>query len=100
LKITFLTPAAGLVAFAAILPLVAFVRTERRAERVRSLLRLAAPGGSPRLTVAAIVAVALLVGIAAAQPVIEDWDDRPGDLRARHDAFDAVFEGARSADAI
>jgi hypothetical protein len=76
-KITFLTPAAGLVAFAAILPLVAFVRTERRAERVRSLLRLAAPGGSPRLTVAAIVALALLVGIAAAQPVIEDWDERP-----------------------
>jgi len=77
LKITFLTPAAGLVAFAAILPLVAFVRTERRAERVRSLLRLAAPGGSPGLTVAAIVAVALLVGIAAAQPVVEDWDERP-----------------------
>jgi von Willebrand factor type A domain len=77
MKLTFLTPAAGLVAFAAILPLAAFVLTERRAERVRSLLRLAAPGGSPRLNVAAISAVALLVGIAAAQPVIEDWDERP-----------------------
>jgi uncharacterized protein (DUF58 family) len=36
-----------------------------------------APSGSPRLTVAAIVAVAVLVGIAAAQPVVEDWHDRP-----------------------
>jgi von Willebrand factor type A domain len=76
-RITFLTPAAGLVAFAVILPLVAFVRTERRVERVRSILKLAAPGGSARLTVAAIAAVALLVGIAATQPVIEEWDDRP-----------------------
>ena len=77
MRVTFLTPGAGLVALAVILPLVAFVRTERRAERVRSLLRLAAPGGSPRLTIAAIVAVALLVGIAAAQPVLEEWEDRP-----------------------
>jgi hypothetical protein len=77
MRITFLTPAAGLVAFAVILPLVAFVRTERRVERVRSLLRLAAPSGSPRLTVGALLAVAVLVGIAASQPVIEDWHDRP-----------------------
>jgi hypothetical protein len=77
MRISFLTPAAGLVAFAVILPLVAFVRTERRAERVRSILRLAAPGGSPRLTVGALIAVAVLVGVAAAQPVLEDWDDRP-----------------------
>jgi hypothetical protein len=76
-RITFLTPAAGLVALAVILPLVAFVRTEQRAERVRSLLRLAAPAGSPRLTVAALAIVAALVGIAAAQPVVEQWDERP-----------------------
>jgi len=62
------------VATAVILPLVAFVRTERRAEHVRSLLRLAAPGGSPRLAVVALAAVAVLVGIAAAQPVIERFD--------------------------
>jgi hypothetical protein len=53
------------------------VRTERRAERVRSLLRLAPPGGSPRLTVAALAALALLVGIGTAQPVFEEWDERP-----------------------
>jgi hypothetical protein len=76
-RISFLTPAAGLVALAVILPLAAFLRTEQRAERVRSLLRLAAPAGSPRVTVAALAIVALLVGIAAAQPVYEQWDDRP-----------------------
>jgi von Willebrand factor type A domain len=77
MRITFLTPGAGLVALAVILPLIAFARTERRVERVRSLLRLSAPGGSPRLTVAALVALALLVGLAAAQPVLEEWDERP-----------------------
>jgi hypothetical protein len=76
-RITFLTPAAGLVAFAVILPLIAFVRTERRSARVRSLLRLPAPGGLPRLTVVALAAVALLVGTGAAQPVVEEWDERP-----------------------
>jgi len=77
LTVTFLTPAAGLVALAVILPLAALVRTERRVEHVRSLLRLAAPGGSLRLTVAALAAVGLLAGIAAAQPVIEHVDERP-----------------------
>lgn len=77
MRVTFLTPAAGLVALAVILPLAAFVRTERRAERVRSLLRLAAPAGSPRLTAAALVVLAALVGIAAAQPVVEESDERP-----------------------
>jgi hypothetical protein len=76
-RITFLTPGAGLVALAVILPLVAFVRTERRVERVRSLLRLTAPTRSPRVTVGALLALAVLVGIAAAQPVLEDWDERP-----------------------
>lgn len=77
MKISFLTPGAGLVALAVILPLVAFVKTERRSAQVRSLLRLPPPGGSPRLTVAALVAVAAFVGIAAAQPVVEEWDERP-----------------------
>lgn len=56
---------------AAALPLVAFVRSEQRAARVRELLRLAPPGGSQRQTVAAIVVLAVLVGIGAAQPVLE-----------------------------
>lgn len=77
MRISFLTPAAGLVALAVILPLAAFVRTEQRAERIRSLLRLAPPTGSPRVTAAALAVVAVLVGIAAAQPVVEQWDERP-----------------------
>ena len=77
MRISFLTPVAGLVMLAVVLPLAAFMRTEQRAERVRSLLRLAAPTGSPRVTAGALIAVAVLVGIAAAQPVFEDWDDRP-----------------------
>jgi hypothetical protein len=72
MEITFLTPIAGLVAFAVILPLVAFVRSEHRAAHVRSVLRLAAPGGSNRQTIAVIVVLALLVGIGAAQPVLEE----------------------------
>jgi hypothetical protein len=93
MRVTFLTPAAGLVAVAVILPLVAFVRTERRVERVRSLLRLAAPTGSPKVTVAALLAVAVLVGLAAAQPVIEDWHDRPERVDAQ--VF-FVFDTSRS----
>jgi von Willebrand factor type A domain len=72
MEISFLTPLAGLVAVAVILPLIAFVRSEQRAARVRSVLRLAPPGASGRLTVVVIVLLALLVGIGAAQPVIEE----------------------------
>lgn len=72
MQLAFLTPLAGLVAFAVILPLIAFVRSEQRTARVRSVLRLAPPGGSGRLTVVVIVVLALLVGIGAAQPVLEE----------------------------
>jgi von Willebrand factor type A domain len=81
-NINFLTPLAGLVTLAAVVPLVAFVRSEQRAARVREILRLAPPGGSQRLTVAAIVVVAVLVGIGAAQPVLEETREE----RARLDA--------------
>ncbi len=54
------------------MPLVAFVRSEQRSARVRELLRLSAPGGSQRRFVVAIVVLAVLVGIGAAQPVIEE----------------------------
>jgi von Willebrand factor type A domain len=70
-KISFLTPIAGLVAVAVILPLVAFVRSEQRTAKVRAALRLAPPGGTRRQTIAALVGLALLVGLGAAQPVLE-----------------------------
>jgi hypothetical protein len=72
MNLSFLTPLAGLVTIVAAVPLVAFVRSEQRAARVRELLRLAPPGGSQRRTVAAIVVLAVLVGIGAAQPVFEE----------------------------
>ena len=78
---SFLTPLAGLVTLAAAIPLVAFVRSEQRAARVRELLRLAPPGSSQRNTVAAIVVLALLVGVGAAQPVLEETQEH----RARSD---------------
>ncbi len=79
---SFLTPLAGLVTLAAAVPLVAFVRSEQRAARVRELLRLAPPGSSQRSTVAAIVVLAVLVGIGAAQPVLEETQEHA----ARSDA--------------
>jgi len=74
LSVSFLTPLAGLVAFAVVFPLVAFVRTENRLARVRSLLRLGPPAAS-RATVIVLPIIAVLVGIAAAQPVIEQWEE-------------------------
>ncbi|HET8652729.1 MAG TPA: hypothetical protein VFM13_09175 [Gaiellaceae bacterium] len=82
MDVSFLTPIAGLVTIAAVVPLVALVRSEHRARRVRDALRLAPPGGSQRNTVAAIVVLAVLVGIGAAQPVLESTHEET----ARSDA--------------
>jgi VWA domain-containing protein len=69
--ITFLTPQAGLVALAVVLPLAALVLAEQRLAYARSLLRLPAPGEGSRWTaVAALAAVPILLGFAAAQPAV------------------------------
>jgi hypothetical protein len=81
--ISFLTPVAALVALLGILPLAAFLGRERRGRRVRQTLALAEPArGAGRLLLAALVAVPLLAGVAAAQPVI----DRSETLQERADA--------------
>ena len=81
--ISFLTPVAALVALVGILPLAAFLGRERRGRRVRKTLGLAEPARGPgRLLLAALVAVPLLAGVAAAQPVI----DRSETLQERADA--------------
>jgi von Willebrand factor type A domain len=80
---SFLTPQAALVALVGLLPLAIFFRRERRARAVRDELGLAEP--PPRLRrslLAALVAVPLLAGVAAAQPVI----DRSEPLPQRTDA--------------
>lgn len=70
-SLTFLSPEAGMVALAVVLPLTAYVLMERRLAYARRLLRLAAPrGGEARTIVASLAAVPLLLGVAAAQPAV------------------------------
>jgi hypothetical protein len=67
----FLTPTAALVALAVVIPLAAHALLERRARRVSRHLTLTPPPFRSRLGVPlAIVAVAGLLGLAAAQPVL------------------------------
>ena len=81
--ISFLTPVAALVALVGVVPLVAYLAREPRGRQVRKALGLADPApGAGRLLVAALVAVPLLAGVAAAQPVI----DRSETLQERADA--------------
>jgi len=69
--LTFLSPLGGLLVLAAVLPLAGLVLATRRVAAARALLGLARPaGGAPRSTIAALVAVPVLLGIAAAQPAI------------------------------
>lgn len=79
--LSFLTPLAALVVIVGLAPLAAFVLRERRGRRVRRTLGLADPRPD-RVVVAALVAVPVLVGIAAAQPVL----DRSAPLPERRDA--------------
>jgi hypothetical protein len=78
---TLLTPLAALVAFAAVLPLVAFAVAGRRVARVRAVLGLPPPPRANRRAVAA-AAVLVLLGIAAAQPTVTTGSH----VRARTDA--------------
>jgi hypothetical protein len=71
-SIAFLTPLAALIALSGLLPLLAFLRRERRARRVRTTLDVAEPPSGPnRRLLAALVAVPVLAGLAAAQPVLD-----------------------------
>lgn len=68
---------------AVVVPLLAYTALERRAARVRQALGLRAPGGRSRLELAAaLTSVAVLLGLAAAQPVLA-WAH---DKAARGDA--------------
>jgi hypothetical protein len=72
MRLTFLTPTAALIAFAALLPLAAALLAARRADRVRAALGLARPSRAGRLLpVAALALAAALLGVAAAQPILE-----------------------------
>lgn len=71
MELTFLTPMALLLAVSALLPLAVLRGRERRARSIRSALRLEEPSLRSRLPVlGAVAAVPVLLGIAAAQPVL------------------------------
>ena len=91
--LTFLSPAAGLVALVVLVPLAALVAATRRARHVRSVLQLAEPASILRRVAIAVVAVGVLVGLAAAQPV---WA-QTRTQRMRSDAeVNFVFDTSRS----
>ena len=67
--ITFLSPAAGIIALGATIPLVLLGQAVQRAQVVRERLRLPEPPHVRRRIGAAILVLAALVGLAATQPV-------------------------------
>jgi hypothetical protein len=78
LDIRFLTPLGALFALAALVPLAVFLARQRRARRIREALGLEEPSLRSRLPLAvALAAVPGLLGLAAAQPVVEESRSRP-----------------------
>ena len=87
MSITFLSPAAALLALACVVPLVAFVLVRRRGRRTRAAVGLPDPSRRAYAApVASIVVVGGLLGLAASQPVIELQET----IRMRTDA-EALF---------
>jgi hypothetical protein len=78
-----LTPWAALLALTALAPLAVFVLRERRARRVRGVLGLQEPSLRSRAPLAvALAAAPALLGLAAAQPVVDESRTRPERLDA------------------
>jgi VWA domain-containing protein len=72
MSLSFSSPWGGLVALGAVLPLAALLAAEWRFRRLRSVLALERPGVTDALpAVVALCAIPLLLGLAAAQPVLE-----------------------------
>jgi hypothetical protein len=77
LDLGFLTPLGALFALTALLPLAVFVVRQRRARRIRGALGLAEPSLASRVPLAlALAAVPGLIGLAAAQPIVEESRSR------------------------
>lgn len=93
MDVTFLTPLAGLVALLVALPLAAMFLTERRVSQVRRALRLPEPRASRPLAAIALVVLAALLGLGAAQPAVDTTEER----LARADAeVSVVIDTSRS----
>jgi hypothetical protein len=93
MDVTFLTPFAGLVALLVAVPLAAMLLTERRVSEVRKALRLPEPRASRPLAAIALVVLAALLGLGAAQPAVDTTEER----RVRGDAeIYVVIDTSRS----
>ncbi len=92
--VSFLTPWAGLIGLAALLPAAAFVSGQRRVAAERAVLGLAPAVGRRRLVApAAAVAVVGLLALAAAQPVRSQR--RTASVRSDADVF-VVLDASKS----
>jgi hypothetical protein len=92
--ISFLSPAAALVALAVLVPLGALLVRERRARRARNVLGTGRPSASAHLPAAAGLVVTFgLLAVAAAQPVVRT--ERTVHVRTDAEAF-VVFDISRS----
>lgn len=92
-SLVFLTPAGGLLALAALVPLAAAAAVGRRNARVRALLRLAPPPPRSRAVPALLAVVSVLLAAAATQPTLSSHETR----RVRTDAQAMfVFDISRS----
>lgn len=99
--LSFASPTGAVVALALVLPLGAFAVFERRAQRLRTSLRLPQPQWrAHRLTILSLVAIGVLLALAAAQPVLAR--ETPLVVRADAEAyivFDVTLSMAASATA-
>jgi hypothetical protein len=74
--VTLLSPAGLLVTLVAVIPLAALALGSRKVERVRAALRLEPPPTGNRRRAAALAAVPLVLGLAAAQPALRTTETR------------------------
>jgi hypothetical protein len=74
--VTLLSPTGLFVALAALLPLAAFALAVWKVEVVRTALRLEPPPTGRRFRAAALAAVSVLLGVAAAQPALRTTEER------------------------
>jgi hypothetical protein len=94
MHLSFVTPAGALIALAGVVAVLAVFAGEQRLDRLRSLLGLRrGHTRSSRFVAGAIAAVALLLTLAAAQPVIASSVSKKG--RADADVY-FVFDVSRS----
>ena len=91
---TFVSPFGALIALAVVAPLVAFLISERNRERVIGILGIPGTGAASRwAVVTTLVAIAALLGAAAAQPTLVNRSAR--EVRSDAAAF-VVIDTSRS----